>query len=645
MTKRRKKTRSPQLVSSNSQVEQVYNQLVRTIEQAQTVAGPGRPADLTEAGRLLSAYPALVRYLQAAQEREYARQDALHRLDLKAAPTGATPQAGMAGWTGTRNYPQGVPNARLLRDWADSNEWTRAAINVRRQQIERADIAVMPLNERKPYNRTVMKSLQQLLDQPNELRDSWRSLIGPVIEDLLVLDRGVISKNMTMSRKPVSLYYEDGATIKIFPQWSGDPNEPRYLYEEPGGNNKKPLRNDEAIVMMANPASYRFGLSPVQVLRATIIADIEAGKSAAHLVSMKPPPAALQIPGASDTQLRSLMSAYDQEIAGRKELFMFGGDKEAKLFPLMFSAKDQQWMEWQEYLARKICAVFQISPQQIGLTFDINRATAGVQQQIFEDTGLIPLMLLIEEYLNRELLADFAPRMAGDRANLEALNLRIVFPEVSEASRMLHAQRAIEMASTSLGGLPSQTLNQILMAMGEEPVRGGNTFYIKTATGAVPWLSYDNQVGDYGSLSTSGELGAQDPAGGIDESGDVVSDDSPAQDDGDSGDNGDTTPSVIDAPNDVASAASDAPAQATKHMLYRDARRPGVKWSPSVVQRDYEPVTQSAKGKPLPKHVLFAESVRDDQAQKVLHDAVQRVFVEAANRGQRALQERQAEGL
>ena len=214
--------------------------------------------------------------LQAIQDREYARQDALQRLDLKSNPTGAHPQSGMSGWTGTKNYPIGVANARLLRDWADSDELVRAAINARRQQIEKADIAVLPLDETRPYNKQVQKTIQHLLDQPNELRDSFRSLIGPVIEDVLVLDRGVISKNMTASRKPVSLYYEDGSTIKIYPEWSGDSKEPRYLYEEPGSGKKTPLLNDELIVIMANSASYRYGLSPVQVLRQTIVADLEA---------------------------------------------------------------------------------------------------------------------------------------------------------------------------------------------------------------------------------------------------------------------------------------------------------------------------------------------------------------------------------
>lgn len=512
-------------------LQSAYQQLTEAVERAnQQARQMGRPADLSEAGKLLSANPRLTQYLEVAREREVARQEALARLDSTktGAPTGSSPQssAALSGWTGTRNYPIGVPNARILRDWADTNEWVRSAINARRQQIERADIVVQPLDERKPYNRSVMKTLQHLLDQPNELRDSYRSLIGPVIEDILVLDRGVITKNMTPARKPVDLYYEDGATIKIYPAWSGNPDEPRYLYEEPGGTAKRVLRNDEAIVIMANIASYRFGLSPVQVLRQTIIADLEAMRSAADIVAMKPPPHALQMVGASDTQIRNFINYYDAEIAGRKQLFVFGGPQQAAHFPLVYSAKENQWLEWQEYLVKKICAIFQISPQQLGLTFDINKATSQTQQSIFEDTGLIPLLLLLEEYLNRELLADFAPRTSGDRSNLDALNLRIVFPEVSEAARQMHAQQAMSMAEQGLGGLPSMTLNQVLMARGEEPVRGGNTFWVNSKNGPIPWLSYDGDTGDYTPLATGGALGSQDPAGGIDDMADDPGDSS-----------------------------------------------------------------------------------------------------------------------
>jgi|SRR5579859_1314460 len=525
MTKKRRKQLTP--VPRGS--EKAYRQLVQLVEAPEL--------DVQRVQQLLVSNPVLLKVLDGVRNRELARQEALTRPDIAlASPTQDFPRGGESGfpaaWTGARNYPIGVSNARVLRQLADTDPWVRAAITVRRQQIGRADIAVVPLNERKPYSRTVMKKVQHLLDQPNEYRDSYRSLIEPVLEDVLVLDRGVITKNMTIMRQPVGLYYEDGATIKIYPQWSGDPNEPRYLYEDDVGRVKKPLRNDECIVIMANPASYRYGLSPVQVLYETIQADLKASTAAMHMVDMKPPPHAVQVPGATEAQITRLRMMYDTEIAGRKEVFWFGGNNPANHFPLIFSAKDNQWLEWQVYIVRKMSAVFQLSPQQLGVTFDINKANAEVQQEIFEDTGLIPLLLLLEEFLNRELLADYAQQLPNDRSNLAALNLRIVYPEVSEAARQLHAERAVNLAAKGMAGLPSMTLNQVLAMRGEEPVAGGDAFYVNTTAGPLKWLSYGTGYlgGDYGPRSGSGVIGAQDPASGTSEDADSPST-TPADDD------------------------------------------------------------------------------------------------------------------
>lgn len=521
MRHKKRPTPKPAVASSMApDVARAYQELLTALQHADTLATQqgatsSMPvASLHEAQDVLNRYPQLRQYLNTVKEREDTRTSLMQ---LAGPPTNSHPQAQPLAsyWSGTKD-PIGVPNARILRDLADKDPWVRAAINVRRQQIGRADVAVVPANELKPYNKGLMKSIQKLLDQPNNMRDTYRSLIEPIIEDILVLDRGVLTKDMTADRKPVGLYYEDGATISIYPAWSGNPNEYRYLYEAPGGNLKVPLRNDECIVFIACPASHRYGLSPVQVLYETIQADIAATKSAKNLVDMKPPPHLLQIPGATPSQLLAMRTMYEAEIAGRKELFLLGGSSEAKLFSLTASARDNQWLEWQIYLVRKIAAVFQVSPQQLGVTFDINKSTGDVQQQIFEDTGLIPLLLLLEEQLNRELLADFAPTLPGDRADLEALNLRIVYPEISETARQLHAERAIDIASKGLAGLPSMTLNQVLLMRGEQPVDGGNTFFWPSqAVGPMPWLSYDGgNTGDYTPPAMGGQQGAQDPAGG-----------------------------------------------------------------------------------------------------------------------------------
>lgn len=530
MSSRHRKSPTRARPRSDRDVEQAYQQLIRALQQADQVAvsevRAGRQnyeqaLDLREAGSVLDRYPRLVSYLNGIKDRENARKVGLAQPDLTLsnAPTHSTPQASpiASGWSGSKDIPRGVENARMLRQLAETDPWVRAAINLRRQQIGRADIAVMPTDSLKPYSRGLMKRIQHLLDQPNELRDSYRSLIEPVIEDILVLDRGVLTKNMTAKREPTDLYYEDGATIKIYAGWSGNPAEYRYLYEPPANTAKPvPLRNDECIVFIATPASHRFGLSPVQVLYDTIQADLAAGKSAKNLVDMKPPPHVMQIEGATPSQILNLRTMYEAELAGRKEMFFVGGSGKLNVHPLVASARDNQWLEWQIYLLRKIAAVFQVSPQQLGVTFDINKATGDTQQQIFEDTGLIPLLLLLEEQLNRELLADFAPKNKYDRSDISSLNLRIVYPEVSETARQIHAERAIDLAVKGLAGLPSMTVNEVLEMRGAQPVAGGNTFYLPSdRLGAVPFLSRDGgNTGDYVPITYADILGAQEAAGG-----------------------------------------------------------------------------------------------------------------------------------
>jgi hypothetical protein len=456
---------------------------------------------------------------------------------------------------------------------------------------------------------------------------------------MIVLGRGAISKGMTVDRKPTSLYAEDAATVKIYPGWDGDPNKPRYLFEELGTSRKVPLRNDELIMPFYSPATYRYSLSIVQVLLDTIKADLEATKQALRTMQQKPPPNAFQIQNASSQQLEAMRDAYDRDIAGQKEVFWFGGPSAALHFPLVFSAKENQFLEYQVYLVRKICALLQMSPQSLGVTFDINKATGEVQQEIDENTGLIPMLLVLEDYFNRELVADYAPPLPYGRFDLNAVNLRIVFPMVSEFARQLHAQESMQMASQGLAGLPSVTINQVLAARGEEPVKGGDVFWIKTATGAVPWVGYDNELGDFAPISTGGSLGSQDAMGGpdldnedpsTDEEGDGPSPDadgSPASND--SSDNSGNSPAP--APD---SAASNGSNEASKSLWY-DARPPGMPWKPKYMRRS----SSMPSSAPATRRVATKSSEEawipqgERKANKDLRREVTRIFEEAASRG------------
>lgn len=562
---------SPSLLSAYREFAVSLQRSQALAEQRAVRSSSGATAseflDYSHALAILDQHPELIRYVHAVRSEEH--RESLRRSTMiqREAPTGSYPQAGSGGWSFMKNQPQGVINAMTLRYYADNNVWCRSAINERRTQIGTAEIAVMPLDPKKRYDKRLQHDLQLTLEQPNERRQNWSELISSVHEDLLVLGRGAISKGMTLDRKPTALYQEDAATIKIYPNWDGSPDMPRYLYEEPGTSKKVPLRNDEIIMPFLNPATYRYGLSPVQVLMDTIKADMEATKQALRMMEQKPPPHAFQIKNASSTQLEAMRDAYMKDVMGQRELFWFGGPEPAQHFPLVFSARDNQFLEYQEYMVRKICAIFQISAQQLQMTMQINRATAEVQAGHSEDVGLIPLLLLWEEYLNGEFIADYAPLLPYGRYDLLALNLCARFPMISEQARQLHARESLEMASQGLAGLPSFTLNQILSARGEEPVKGGDTYF--TTSTVMPWLSYDGELGDF--IKDPNDVPEQ-PLPSPADQGNGNGNDIPANDDN-SGDS-----------NDSNADSGKGKEQAGKAAWF-DGRPPGRPWKPKYMQR------------------------------------------------------------
>lgn len=639
--KRRKATSGDwERLTEDAILRSAYLQFAKSVKSAQETAvirasSSGLPAqhfiDLREAGRILDQHPQLVNYLASIRERQEAIQSAQTiSLDTtKASPIGTTPQsANLGGWAGynDRNQPQGVPNARMLRDWVEQSEWATSAIDYYRNRISRADAAIMPYDERKPYNKPIEKTLQGILEHPNSLGDTWSRLLYMGVGDYLTLGRMMFSKNMNAKRQAIELYAEDAALIRIYPAWDGsDPAQARYLYTDDNGRTKIPLRNDEIICILDGVSTYKFSQSRVQTLRNTIIADLRATESAARLVEQKPPPHLIQIPGASPEQIGKIRAAYDSDLAGRREVLWLGGPNPAQVRPLVFSLKDNQWMEWLEYLARKFAVVFSLSLTHFSFTGDVNRATSTTQSDISEEKGLIPMMLNIEEEINNGFVADYAPKVKG-RPDIQALNLRFMFPEISEAARMMHASTAIELASKSLAGLPSQTINMVLAAMGQPPIPGGNTLYTNSANGPIPWLSYDGDYGNYTSpLGVA--VGEEDPAGspGVDETADEDmgnSNDSQSDDTG----NGKASPDTTTPAETVTPDQSIDPSANASEKRYKDYRLPGKRWSPSLLTRQ--------QSRPEPQRLP-----EDVQARKQLEETVKRIFADVEKRAKKQLEE------
>ena len=403
------------------------------------------------------------------------------------------PAAGIIPDFDNSPYARGASNAnqmakrsvRQLRKWSRTNPWIRAAINLRRGQVSRAKWDIVALDSNGVPDQFKVEFIKSKLREPNQRGDSWRSFIEPVVEDLLVLDQGCIEVEMNVGARlglkadPIAnLWGKDGGAIAFDPAWDGsDMQKPRYFEYNSEGKLIAQYKTDELVAMIANPVTYSpLGLSPLEVLAETIEADLAAASYNAKNVMQAAPPGIIDLgEGIRAEQVDAFKSYWEAEISGQAQVAIVGGGKGVKWTPLGASNRDMQFMEWQVYLARKICAVFGVQPQDIGISFDVNKSTAEVGAAFTADNGIAPLLDLIAEYITREIVWRY------DK------NLRFAYTELGRSSQSAMA----EYYKAALSGMPWLRLNDALRERGQDGIGvWGEEVWINTPQGPMPHTLY-----------------------------------------------------------------------------------------------------------------------------------------------------------
>jgi hypothetical protein len=207
--------------------------------------------------------------------------------------------------------------------------------------------------------------------------------------------------------------------------------------------------------------------------------------------------------GVRPDQVDAFKNYWEGEIAGKSQTAITGGGKGVKWIPMAQSNRDMQFMEWQIYLARKICAVFGVQPQDIGLNFDVNKSTSEYGAAFTADNGIAPLCELIADYMTREVVWLY------DR------NLRFVYTDVGRES----AQVVAEYYKSALAGLPWLRLNDALKERGQEGVgEMGDEVWMPSPLGYMPLRYYElylkGKVGDPDQPDEPTDGGPDGPDGG-----------------------------------------------------------------------------------------------------------------------------------
>lgn len=412
--------------------------------------------------------------------------------------------------------PAAKKDVRLYRAWADSNEWIRAAINHRKNQVATAPWDIVPADTGKDFDPAMQLQLISLFEHPNDKTDSFRGMVEQTIEDLMVLDAGCIEVVRSGRGVPRQLWNVDGAQIRVSTSWMGNPTEPRY-YWYPNGRFGSALLDQDMMYMMMNPSTHRvLGLSPLETLRETIDAEMQSSRFNKGQVMQAPPAGIIDLgEDATMENVDQFERYWRAEIAGLKTTAVIGGTKNAKFMNFGRSQRDMQFLQWQSYLIRKIAAVFGISPQDLGILFDVNRANSETQADLSEDRGLRPLISMIEDYFNREVLGSFSRSAAknsfwrGEMTHKELEQaIMLSYVDMRTAARqklikalpnsnMLNLQFRFKIPSgrnsaaraathkLELGGIPWQTVNRVRDEELEDPVEGGDEIIVMTPIGPM----------------------------------------------------------------------------------------------------------------------------------------------------------------
>lgn len=351
-------------------------------------------------------------------------------------------------------------NAGVYRAWSEASPWVRAAIDILRDQVSSAEWDIIPLDREGKRNVRLGKRIRELLEQPNP-RDSFWEFIQMMIEDLCVLDAGVAEKVRTPMGDLVELWPVAGEFVWVNARWDGsDPDQIRFIFA-PDGNNRGEFKNSDLIYGMQNPrANSAVGLSPLEVLKQTIDAEMRGSSYNAKMVMGAPPEGVLNIgESASPTDVVSAKHEWESEILGQSNFAIIGGYKAPSWISFRSTNQEMQFREWLDYLVRQHAIVFGLSPMDLGITFDVNRSTADAQSDNTEGRGLKPLMAMLGKLITRHVVQDDS---YGGKEN----NLQFVWT----ALNIKESQAKANINKVALGSTPWKTVNEARIMEGRQPL-------------------------------------------------------------------------------------------------------------------------------------------------------------------------------
>lgn len=258
-----------------------------------------------------------------------------------------------------------------------------------------------------------VQTVTAFFDNPNYDQESFRQLLTKMVEDLLVLDAGVIEKVWSIDKqKLLEIVARDGAEfVPIVDRKGyllGYEQRPEYMMED-----IIPFGRDEIVYLMLFPQTDSiFGLPIIE----SIIDEVATLLHAINFIGTsftddEIPPGILSLgPIGKEAYERFKRDVREKRgVKKERQLRVVYGSDKVQWVDLKRANREMQTAELLTRIERIVYRNFGITPVEMGQTEKVPRASAEVQLQVSEDRMISPIINAINFVFNQ----DIVPALGG----------------------------------------------------------------------------------------------------------------------------------------------------------------------------------------------------------------------------------------
>lgn len=309
---------------------------------------------------------------------------------------------------GAKKKP-GVVNFSSLRALRDANPLVNLCIETLKHMVIKIPYFINVKERYQEEAESLKPKIDELynyIEYPNQ-QDSYRAFWLKTLEDVLTIDRGAIETVYNLAGEPIERYHVDGTSIFPIYNEEGILQDPAYIQlvdnlQEPSAV----FSPNEMDILTNSPdgsiGTYGYGKSPVERIISNIVTYINADNfNGQKFTDDNLPPFAVNLEGVDKNGLEAFKANWNQQTLEGMWNGIFTNAKGMSVEKLRESNQEMQFYELTLWLARVIIGAFELSPQDLGITMDVNKATAQSQQDITKSQSLRNLLDLMAEYHNR----------------------------------------------------------------------------------------------------------------------------------------------------------------------------------------------------------------------------------------------------